>query len=253
MKKYFVYMRYILCAGALVCAILIVFVKGEQLIADREMAELREQTERTAQTEVTDATGEEADEISFPAGLKAENDDLAAWLSVAGTVIDYPVMFTPDDEEYYLHRSFSKKYSLPGTPFMDKKCGAADEADSLIIYGHNMRDGTMFSALKNFEDEAFCKDNKTITLALPGGTREYTVFAVAKLDVRDKSDARIYDCAGKLSEQQFESYVSDIQERSLYNTGEAPAYGDRLIILSTCSYHTSDGRLIVAGYCRQGE
>lgn len=252
MKKYFVYMRYILCAGALVCAILIVFVKGEQLIADREMGELREQTENPVQTEGT-AGDDEADEISFPEGLKAENDDLAAWLRAAGTVIDYPVMFTPDDEEYYLHRSFRKKYSLPGTPFMDKKCGAADEADSLIVYGHNMRDGTMFSALKNFEDEAFCEDNRTITLALPGGTREYTVFAVARLNVRDKSDARIYGCAGKLSEQQFESYVADIEERSLYDTGESPVYGDRLIILSTCSYHTSDGRLIVAGYCSQGK
>lgn len=247
MKRYLMYARYILCAGALVCAILIVFVKGEQLLADKEMAELRGQAEGAGQLQ--SEAGDDADALAFPSELLDENQDLAAWLRVPGTVIDYPVMLTPDDGEYYLHRSFSKKYSLLGTPFMDKKCGQPEEADSLIIYGHNMRDGTMFSALKNYEDEDFYSKNKTIQLALPGGTREYEVFAVMMLNVQDEDDARIYDCAGSLSRQQFDSYVSDIKSRALYDTGEQPAYGDRLLMLSTCSYHTSDGRLAVVGYC----
>ena len=80
--------------------------------------------------------------------LYEKNSDIAGWLTIDGTTIDYPVMYTPDDNDYYLHLDFDKNWSDPGTPFIDTNCRPFDDrTDNVLIYGHNMKSGIMFREL----------------------------------------------------------------------------------------------------------
>ena len=84
-----------------------------------------------------------------------KNQDFVGWLTVDGTKIDYPVMHTPEDEEFYLRSDFEKKWSIEGTPFVAGKCDPLKPSDNVIIYGHNMNTGTLFGELTKFEDKDF--------------------------------------------------------------------------------------------------
>lgn len=238
------------------CAAGCVFVLWRTHQAEAALADLQQQV----QTQPAPAPEEDAEDpeteteetpLVFPAALQAQNGDLAAWLRVSGTGIDLPVMLTPDDPEHYLRRGFAGKYSLSGTPFFDARCTAPAAADCLIIYGHNMQNGTMFSDLKAYESAAFARANPTLTLALPEETRTYQVFAALHLDTDVPEDLALYDSAGTLNETQFASLIHRIQSRALYTTGIQPRSGQKLLLLSTCSRHTSEhtknGRMVVVG------
>lgn len=259
MKKILRVIRIILLAAAFLSAVAIAFLVYERGQADATIQILREQVEKTEKTEPappqssTGGAGVTVKDVPlFPAALQEQNADLAAWLTVPGTAIDYPVMLTPEEPEYYLHRDFNTDYSRSGTPFMDALCSPAETADSLIIYGHNMRDGSMFSALKSYESEDFYLENPSIALALPGETRTYRIFAALCLRTDRDEDFRLYDCVGSLTQSDFDAYVDEFRSRSLFASSDQPVYGDKLIILSTCSYHTSNERLIVVGWQQNG-
>lgn len=222
--------------------------------SDAVVQELREEIEAQQPAEAPQTSGEEQTETQtteptavFPAFLQQQNADLAAWLTVAGTEVDYPVMLTPNDMEHYMYRDFHGNHSACGTPFFDTRCAPLDQADSLLIYGHNMRDGTMFSSLKQYTDAAFGREHRTFTLLLPGGTQTYELFAVLQISMDNDADWALYDCAGTLTQAQFETYVQSFRKRALYTTDVQPQYGDKLLILSTCAYHTHNGRLLVIG------
>jgi sortase B len=190
---------------------------------------------------------------AFPAALKQENADLAAWLTVPGTSIDYPVMQTPSEPEYYLRRDFRKQYSFPGTPFFDANCDPGDASQSLFVYGHNLRDGAMFSDLEKYQDESFFQKNPVLLLSLPGGVRTYRICAVLRLRADDRGDAALYGCVGALTEAEFSGFAAQLEARSLYSTQVRPKFGDGLLTLSTCSYFDKYGRLLVVGCCADPE
>lgn len=172
-----------------------------------------------------------------------KNKDMIAWLEVDGTDIDYPVMHTPDDPEFYLHADFNREYSYSGTPFMDYRCDL--DSDNMIIYGHNMLNRTMFSTLSYFEDESFCDEHHIIDFETRDGMRTFEVMAAFKTDVEDAMS--IYEFTQAMDEGDFNDFVSLVKERSIYDTGVDARYGDQLITLSTCAYHVENGRFIVVG------
>lgn len=178
--------------------------------------------------------------------LKEQNADFAAWLTVAGTDIDYPVMYTPEDPEFYLHRAFDKSDSVSGTPFIGE--GGSPESDLFIIYGHNMKNGTMFGTLSRCGDPDFYREHSTLTLASVEGKGVYEIFAVVETRVLYAGEAgyRYYSHAGVLTEADFVELTGWLTENALYRTGIIPAFGEQIVILSTCSYHTENGRFLVA-------
>ena len=95
------------------------------------------------------------------ADLYTANNDFIGWLTIPGTEVDYPVMHTPSDEEFYLKRDFNKEKSSSGTLFLAAKCDALLPSDNVVIYGHNMKAGTMFHDLLKYETEDFYKEHKT--------------------------------------------------------------------------------------------
>ncbi len=177
------------------------------------------------------------------------NSDFVGWLTISGTEIDYPVMYTPDDEEYYLHRDFNKDYSYSGTLFVAADCVPIDDTtDNIIIYGHNMKAGTMFHDLLKYEDEDFYNEHKYITFDTISGEGTYEVIAAFRTEAYSDDDTvhyNFYDFTDAASAEEFNEYVNNAKSNTPYIISESAVYGDKLLTLSTCAYHADEGRFIV--------
>ena len=179
------------------------------------------------------------------AALYEQNRDIFGWLSIDGTTINYPVMHTPDDPQYYLNRAFDKSDATGGTPFLDGNCN--EDGGIYIIYGHHMSNGTMFASLPDYADEDFWQEHKTIRFDTLYEHGEYEVMAafLSKIYAPENKGFRYYEYTDLKSEVQFNSYMEQVKESALYDTGVTAEYGDTLLVLSTCNYHTTDGRFVV--------
>lgn len=167
------------------------------------------------------------------------NEDFVGWLCIPGTDINYPVMHTPDDPERYLRRNFHGEYSESGVPFLDFRC--ALDSDNLIIYGHNMMNGTMFAGLQEYVQEDFCKEHSTIEFQTADGCAEYQVFAVAWV----KSNDDWYKIVNLDSAEDFNSAVEKITGKAMFTINSAPEYGRQILTLSTCYDSANNGRLLI--------
>lgn len=179
--------------------------------------------------------------------LYKKNSDIIGWVTVKGTQIDYPVMQTPNDSEYYLHRNFKKKEDVNGLPFLDAKCDTEDPNSNLMVYGHHMKSGLMFAHLEDFENKDFYQKHKTIEFDTLYDKRKYEVVAVfrSKIYKEDEDVFKYYRYGGPLSEKQYNTYVNNCKKLSVHNTGVSPVYGEQLLTLVTCAYHTEEGRFVV--------
>ena len=214
-----------------------------------ELAELAEIKEPDAPKETAELrNGEDADgEDDAPALtvrhdiplLVSRNSDCIGWISIENTAVDYPVMHTPDRPQKYLRRNFYQQYSDSGVPFLDYRCTL--DSDNLIIFGHNMRNGTMFSALKDYLNDGHPASHPTILLETEDGAHEFKIFAVVTVDKLDAWHSFI----NAESEDAFNEAVQRIVRNAYYTDGDVPEYGDRLLTLSTCYGSTRSSRLII--------
>lgn len=178
--------------------------------------------------------------------LYAMNPDLYGWLSLDGTALDYPVMFTPNDPEYYLRRAFDGTYSRNGVPFVGE--GYEPGCGHHILYGHNMTNGSMFAPLLSYGSEDFWKEHPTIqfdTLYQEGEYEIVSAFYSRVFSPWETNVFRYYYYTDLSVEAVFDEYVSNVLKLSRYDTGVVPEYGDELITLITCSYGTSTERFAV--------
>lgn len=187
-----------------------------------------------------------AEETERGENLFEKNSDMICWLDIEGTEISYPVMYTPDDPEYYLHRDFDGEYSYSGMPFLDSRCDI-DKSSNLIIYGHNMKNSTMFSRLLNYEDYDFWKEHRYIDIKTKDGERKYEIIAAYRTEIQEKSSSafRYYSFTDTDKASEYDEYLQGIKKLALYDTGLSAEYGTQLMTLSTCSYHTDNGRFAV--------
>lgn len=173
--------------------------------------------------------------------LYKRNNDMAGWINIPDTPIDYPVVQCGDNN-FYLYRDFDKKHQSSGIPFLDFQCGENSAND--IIYAHNMRNGSMFAALTKYSDKEFYTAHKQFVYDTVYDKGRYVIFAVFTTTVGSKNEFKYYEYID-MNEEKFEEYVKKVKELSLYETDITPAYGDKLLTLSTCAYHTSDERFVV--------
>lgn len=181
--------------------------------------------------------------VSACRALQAENPDFAAWLSIEGTAVDYPVMATPDEPLKYLRRGFGGEWSLGGTPFADP-ASALENGGCILVYGHNMQDGTIFSALEGYRSRDFFLAHPAIQWDTPQSSCRYEIFAVVPLTLTAETRRDFYTLPQE--ETAFTQYVTLLKDSALYDTGNTAAWGDGLLVLSTCSGPQPDGRLLVA-------
>ena len=215
------------------------------------VADLVKPAPTSAPTPVEDATGEDGTEAPVTdepvptltsydkyADVYNANADFIGWLTIEGTNINYPVMQTPNNPDFYLKHSFDKGYSEYGVPYMQENCRLG-LSDNCIIYGHHMQDGSMFADLCKFESEDFYKEHKTFRFDTLGAYGEYEIVCVFKTSVYSADGFKYYHFVDAANAEEFNAYLSTCQALALYDTGVSAQYGDRLLTLST------NGRMVV--------
>lgn len=171
--------------------------------------------------------------------LFEKNNDCIGWICIPHTAVDYPVMHTPQDSQKYLRKNFDCEYSSSGVPFLQGNNTL--DSDNLIIYGHNMKNGTMFSDITNYGEKSFCDEHPTIEFETGYGLKLYTVFAVVQV----KNNDEWYRFTISANATDYENKITEIQEAALYTTDIIPQYGQQLLTLSTCYGNNKSDRLIV--------
>ena len=182
-------------------------------IAELPMTVASEGSVSDTETEPSAETTEQSVAEHNIQALISENANCIGWLSIDGTSISYPVMYTPSEPQKYLRRSFYGQYSQSGVPFLDGRCST--DGDNLIIYGHNMKNGTMFSDLKKYLNTDFLNAHRTVRLETADGVCLFTVTEVLKTNTADPRYDRISCEDG------------------------------RRLLLSTCYGSGKDGRLLI--------
>ena len=183
---------------------------------NREFEKLTEITEITEDNTSSDEVISEDDEaISKIQLLQAMNEECIGWITIEDTPVNYPVMHTPDDPEKYLRRDFNNKYSAAGVPFVDARCDL--QSPNIIIYGHNMKNRSMFGSLRNYLKDEYLKAHPVIKFETMNGCEYYTIVEVGKTDTSD----------------------------SWYNQSINSTDGNEYLTLSTCRGTVKTDRLLI--------
>lgn len=191
-------------------------------------------------------------EESFPqidfAKLQQINPDLVAWIYCEGTPVNYPVVHT-DDNEFYLKHLFDGSYNSSGCIFLDSRNEADFSDQHSIIYGHNMKNGTMFSCLIKYKEQDFFDQHPQILLMTP--EQNYTLELFAGYVAATGDDAWMLEFQ---NEEEFAQWVERAISRSCFESLSAPAAGEQVITLSTCSYEFENARFVLLGrLCKVGQ
>ena len=180
------------------------------------------------------------------AELYARNPDMAGWLAIDGTKINYPVMHTPGRPNHYLQRNFNGEFSSWGCLYAREECDLEEPSDNVTIYGHNMKDGSMFAGLNAYTDREFWKSHRYIRFDTLTEHHTYVIFAVFTTTASEGQGFDYFDFIDAADEMAFDTFLAKCFSNALYDTDIQPEYGDKIICLSTCEYSQINGRLVVA-------
>lgn len=173
------------------------------------------------------------------------NNDMVGWLQIENTKINYPVMQTPSNANYYIDHDFDKNSSKHGAIYAWGDADVNEPSDNITIFGHNMADGSMFAALGAYTSKTAWENNSMIFFNTLYEYHTYKIFAVFKTSA-NVGEGFSYHKFVDGTKEEFDSFVKTCKDLSFYDTGITPVYGDKLICLSTCEYTLDNGRLVVA-------
>lgn len=175
------------------------------------------------------------------------NSDLAGWIVIDGTDINYPVVQSKVYQEFYLDHNFDGEEDDAGSIFADARNDLLPPDDNIIIYGHNMKDGSMFGTLQYYLDKDYYDKHSTLSFDTLRKHGTYKIAAVGLSKISEESDDtfKYYDFINADSKKEFKKYVENIKKLEAYDTGVNLEYGDKLVTLSTCNSVEKDGRLFI--------
>ena len=245
----------LMIAGAAFCAALFLFsgaMLAREYLDQKQSAQafeevaglIKEDVEPSVQEPKNTPAPDNVTAFEKYAEVYAQNSDLVGWVSIPGTRIDYPVMQTKDSPDFYLKHAFDKSYSSYGVPYLQENCDIGI-SDNLVLYGHHMNNGSMFSDLCKYESEDFYREHKTICFDTLDHFGEYEVIAAFKTVAYSEDGFKYYHFVNAENQAAFEEYVAKCKELALYDTSVTAEYGDQLITLSTCEYSRTNGRMVV--------
>ncbi len=211
------------------------------------------QSETEIAEPTSDVQSQDQDKLAELAILHEQNPDLAGWIHIEDTVVDYPVMFTPEDGEKYIYADFKGKFDKAGLPFIEDDCSMEPESDNIIIYGHNMKNGSMFASLMDYEKRKYWEEHPIISFSTLSEEREYEIVAAFydKVYYEHETCFKFYQFINAENEAHFEEAYDYYKKKALYDTGVTAEYGDRLLTLVTCAYHIENGRFVVVAREKQ--
>ena len=189
------------------------------------------------------------EEIQFPqvdfSSLEKINEDIVAWININNLHISYPVV-QGDNNDYYLHHMVNRTYNSAGSIFMDYRNNNNLNDKHTIIYGHNMKDGTMFSKLLKYKTQKYYDENPYYLLITPN--KNY------KVEIISGYIANTNDTAWRISfsnEEDFNNWLNNTIDKSLFKSSITPKASDKIITLSTCSNDTKDTRFVLVGILKE--
>lgn len=247
----------ILIAGAALFAVLFLF-SGAMLVWQNEdgrrSADTFDAVTNLIQPVETPQPGADPDSSEDPdpaliafekyAEVYEQNKDFVGWVSIDGTNINYPVMQTIDNPNFYLKHGVEKQYSNYGVPYIQENC-VLGISDNIVIYGHHMKNNSMFADLCKYESEDFYREHSTIHFDTLSSLNDYEIVAVFKTVAYSEDGFKFYHFVDAENEDDFNAFVSQCKELALYDTGVGAEYGDKLLTLSTCEYSRNNGRMVV--------
>lgn len=228
-------------AGIAICAI--VFCVSVFKVIDYHIKSRKAANEFAQLVEIVEKN-EEQSPLKKYMELYKQNNDMAGWISIEDTKINYPVMYTPDNPGFYLKHNFEKEYSDYGVPYIAEQCNLTKPSDNIIIYGHHMKNGTMFAGLMDYANEEFYKKHKIIHFNTLNQIADYEILAVFTIEANNM-DFKYYLFTDAKKAKDFNSYIEECKKRSLYDIEVMAEYGDKLITLSTCEDAQANRRMVV--------
>jgi sortase B len=194
-------------------------------------------------------SGEGEPDLRWPAvdfdALSEINPDIVAWIYIEDTEINYPVV-QGTDNQYYLKRLFNGKWNGSGCIFLDSR-NSPDLSDRhSIIYGHHMKNGTMFSGLTEYKKQGFYEGHPVVLLMMPEQNVRVEIFAGYVANVQENA----WEIALG-SDVEFGEWLEEAKERSCFKSEITPAVTDRIVTLSTCSYEFDNARFVLLGVIRK--
>ncbi len=212
----------------------------------------------TAPTETTQGATEETTQATEPkpiaeyVALHEQNTDMVGWIKIDNTKLDYPVMQTPNEKDYYIKRDFDKNHSEWGSIYAWEEADLNEPSDNITLFGHRMKDGSMFAPILVYENKSAWEENPLIFFNTLTEYHTYKIFAVFKCStiIGDTTYFPYHRFVNAQSEQEFNDFVKTCKDMAFYDTGITPQYGDKLICLSTCEYTMGggNGRFVVCAY-----
>ncbi|MFR2744702.1 MAG: class B sortase, partial [Clostridium saudiense] len=173
--------------------------------------------------------------------LFEKNIDYRGWIKIDNTNINYPILQGQDNEEY-LYKDINNEYIVSGSIFMNYLNNGFDDQNT-VLFGHNMKNGTMFANLKKYKEEDFFYNNNYIEIELSNGQYlKYKVFSVYITDINDNYTKTSFE-----DKDEYKEFLERIKNKSIYKSDISVNENDKIITLSTCSYEFDDARLVVTG------
>ena len=216
-----------------------------------EAEEVVEEDVEVIEEETTASSAYEGCPVDFD-GMWKVNPDVYAWITIPGTVIDYPILQHATDNSYYLNYNIDGSYGRPGCIYTENTNSKEFTDNNTIIYGHNMRNGSMFADLHKFEDATFFEEHKEVIIYTPEKELKYTVFAAYVYD-----DRHLMYSFNFADEQVFANYLNDIQNMRSMNAfireDITVTADDNIITLSTCMAKQPSNRYLVQAVLQQDE
>jgi len=178
--------------------------------------------------------------------LHAMNSDMVGWIKIADTKINYPVLQTDvNNKDYYIDHDFYGRSRGCGAIYVRETCDVFAPSDNLTIYGHHMKDMSMFAGLDYYKNKSFWEEHQTFSFDTLYEHHTYQVIAVFKTTANVGSGFSYHRFENAANEAEFDAFIDAVMDLSMYDTGFTAEYGDKLICLSTCEYTLNNGRFVV--------
>lgn len=206
---------------------------------------LPDPTTGTEPTETTEPT--EPQILAEYQGIYNQNTDMVGWINVPNTRVNYPVMQSPSEPDFYLTHSFDRTWNAWGAIYVREACDVFAPSVNLVLYGHHMQDGSMFTGLDAYKKKSYWEGNQLFTFDTLYEHHTYQIFAAFRTSADLSIGYPYHQFNDTTDPAEFDDFVNTVKKLSYYDTGITPKFGDKLITLSTCEYTLSNGRFVVVG------